>query len=222
MKEKKSKVKVGTVNLSGKFIKNLCVFFVGLLVIAALLFVWFLIRPSNKTTQHDLFKLEKISELTTLECRYHNVAVRNNEGGFIGVGRQYVWFEYDVIVEVGVDLQQVQINEPTENGVVRIYLPEAQILNAKEDKATIFKPVCDLGAFTQLTAAEEQQIISDGVRKLKEDAETQRVVGQAYESAKDVLAQYVIMVGEMIGEDYRVEWLSAPINGQPAIIPATE
>lgn len=222
MKEKKSKVKVGTVNLSGKFIKNLCVLVVGLLVIAALLFVWFLIRPSNKTTQHDLLQIEKISELKSLECRYHNVAVHKNEGGFVGVGRQYVWFEYDVKVDVGVNVQQVQIAEPTADGIVRIYMPEAQILSVKIDEETISKPVCDIGAFTQLTAAEERQIINDGVQRLKEEVQEQGIVNQAYKNAQDIVKQYVIMVGEMIGEDYRVEWLSAPINGQPTLIPATE
>ena len=158
-----------------------------------------------------------ISELTTLECRYHNVAVRRYTDSFLGMEDQYVWFEYDVIVDVGIDINQVRIEEPTENGVVRIYLPPAKILGAAEDKATIFKPVCDLGVLAELTADEERQIINEGIQKLKEDAKTQEVIYQAYSSAKNVLEQYVINMGKLMGEDYSVEWLTVAEETLPAV-----
>ena len=177
-----------------------------------LLGAWFIFRPDNRTDNHNLFNIEMISELTTVECRYHNVAVRDNEGNFLGVGKQYVWFEYDVIVSVGIDINDVQIQEPTADGVVKIYLPPAKILGAKEDKSTISKPVCELGAFTELTADEERQIINEGIQKLKNDAKTQEIIYQAHNSAKDTIAQYVINMGELIGKEYTVEWLKTP-NG---------
>lgn len=177
-----------------------------------LLGAWFIFRPDNRTDNHNLFNIEMISELTTVECRYHNVAVRDNEGNFLGVGKQYVWFEYDVIVSVGIDINDVQIQEPTADGVVKIYLPPAKILGAKEDKSTISKPVCELGAFTELTADEERQIINEGIQKLKNDAKTQEIIYQAHNSAKDTIEQYVINMGELIGKEYTVEWLKTP-NG---------
>ena len=192
------------------FMRNLLIS-VGLMAIVFILLTfWFIFRPNNKTDKYDLFNLEMISELTTLECRYHNVAVCDIEGNVIGIGKQYVWFEYDVIIDVGIDINEVQIDPPSANGVVKIYLPPAKILGAAEDKTTISKPVCELGIFTELTADEERQIIREGVEKLKHDAKTQEVIYQAYSSAKKVLEQYVINMGKLIGEEYTVEWIKVP------------
>lgn len=179
-----------------------------------LLAIWLIFRPDNKTNKHDLFNIETISELTTLECRYHNVAVRDKAGNVLTVGKQYVWFEYDVIIDVGIDINEARIEEPNAEGVVKIYLPPAKILGAAEDKSTISKPVCDLGWLTELTADEERQIINEGIQKLKSDAKTQEVIYQAYKSAQDVLEQYVINMGKLIGEDYTVEWIKVPDEGQ--------
>lgn len=196
------------------FVRNLLISVTLLAIAAILLAGWFVFRPDNKTDKSNLFNIEMISELTTLECRYHNVAVRDKEGNWLTVGKQYVWFEYDVIVDVGIDIHEVRIENPTENGVVKIYLPPAKILGAAEDKATISKPVCDLGAFTELTADEERQIINEGIQRLKNDKKTQDVIDQAYNSAKNVLEQYVINVGKLIGEDYTVEWIKVPDSVQ--------
>lgn len=206
---KKSKEKKQCRKLS-PFARNFLISGIMLATVLILLSAWFILRPNNKTEKHDLFNIEMISELTTLECRYHNVAVRDKEGNALTVGKKYVWFEYDVIIDVGIDINEVKIEEPNADGVVKIYLPPAKILGAAEDKATISKPVCDLGWLTELTADEERQIINEGIQKLKNDAKTQEVIHQAYNSAKDVLEQYVINVGKLIGEDYTVEWIKVP------------
>lgn len=208
VKEKKPRKKLNP------FVRNLLISGIMLAIAVILLSAWFIFRPDNKTEKHDLFNIEMISELTTLECRYHNVAVRDKEGNALSVGKQYVWFEYDVIIDVGIDINEVRIEEPNAEGVVKIYLPPAKILGAAEDKATISKPVCDLGWLTELTADEERQIINEGIQKLKSDAKTQEVIHQAYNSAKDVLEQYVINMGKLIGEDYTVEWIKVPDDVQ--------
>ncbi len=192
------------------FIRNLLISCGMLSLTAVILIAWFNFRPDNKKVNHNLFNIEMISELTTIECRYHNVAVRDNKGNFLGVGKQYVWFEYDVIVSVGIDVNEIIIEEPTSNGVVKVYLPPAKILGAKEDESTISKPVCELGTFTELTADEERQIINDGIQKLKNDAKTQEIIYQAYVSAKDIIEQYVVNMGKLVGEDYTVEWIKVP------------
>lgn len=203
------------------FMRNLLIS-VGLLVVTAIIMlVWFIFRPDNKTDNRNLFNIDMISELTTIECRYHNVAVRDKKGNFLGVGKQYVWFEYDVIVSVGIDINEVQIQNPTPDGVVKIYLPPAKILGAKEDKSTISKPVCELSAFTELTADDERKIITDGVQRLKDDAKTQEIIHQAHDSAKDTIEQYVINMGNLIGKEYTVEWMKTPSETTPEIIEQT-
>ena len=189
------------------FLRNLLIAIFLFAVSIALLSVWFLVRPDNETEDYDLFNIEMISELTTLECRYHNVSVYDNEGGLLGAKKQYVWFEYDVIVDVGIDINEVRIENPNDNGIVKIYLPPAKIFGTKVDRTSIHKPVCELGLFAKLTASKERQIIDEGVEKLKNDTKTQEVIAQAYNSARNVLEQYVINVGKMLGEEYKVEWL---------------
>lgn len=209
------------------FIRNLVISGLSLVIALLLLGFWFIVRPDNKTEQHNLFNIEMISELTTLECRYHNVSVYEYDGeilgGILGSTSRYVWFEYDVIIDVGIDIHEVRIEDPTDNGVVRIYLPPAKILGAAEDKSTISKPVYEIGVWgSDLTADEERQIIHDGIEKLKNDSKTQEVINEAYNSAKDVLEQYVVNMGKLIGEEYVVEWIKVsdsvqtPTDSAPA------
>lgn len=189
----------------------------GAVAVAVMILMgWYLVRPDNRTEKYDLYDIEMISELTTLECRYHNVAVYDIEGKFMGSGKKYVWFEYDVIIKVGIDMNQVRIEKPTEDGTVRIYLPPAEILSATADKETIRKPVCDLGLGTKLTADEEWKIVNEGVQKLRDDAKTKEIVSQAYSSAKDILEMHILTIGRLEGKEYRVEWVNNPNDIQPA------
>lgn len=194
--------------------RNLLVSSVMAGIIIVVLLAWFTFRPDNKTNIHDYFSAEMVGELTTLQCRYHNVSVHDKEGGALGIGKQYVWFEYDVIVDVGIDVKQVKIEGPSDEGVIKIYLPPIEILEAKPDMSTIKKPVHDVAWGADLTTDEEHKIINAGSEKLKADAKTKEIITQAQESAKEVLEQYVMNVGKLVGEDYKVEWTKDSDNTQ--------
>ena len=189
--------------------KNSLIAVILIAITVAILSVWSALKPDNKKDEHNLFKVEMIRELTTLECRYHTVAVYDKEGGLLGKGEQYVWFEYDVIVDVGFDFDKVKIEEDKVESKVRIYLPSVDILSVRVDKETISKPVCDLGLFTDITPSEENQIINSGVEKLKNDAKTREVVLYAYDSAKRIFEQYVDNLNKLTGENYTVEWIES-------------
>lgn len=47
---------------------------------------------------------------------------------------QKLWMEYDAIIEIGIDASAVEVNEPDENGIVQIYIPEVNILNVDSDE----------------------------------------------------------------------------------------
>ena len=192
--------------LDRAFLRNT---FIAVCILIAFLAAFFVLRPEKKKEKYDLFNIDRISELTTLQCRYHNVSIYDYDGGLFGSTSVYVWFEYDVILDIGIDINQVWIDEPTDNGVIKVYLPPAKILGAVVDKETISKPVCDIAVFAELTADEERQIVNEGVRKLQEDAKTQEVIVFAYNSARDVLEQYIINIGNMMGEEYSVEWVTS-------------
>lgn len=192
--------------------RNLLVSCVLIGVIVVLLFAWFTFRPDNKTDIYDYFSAEMVGELTSLQCRYHNVSVYDKEGGVFGIGKQYVWFEYDVIVDVGIDVKQVKIEGPSEEGVIKIYLPPVEILGARPDMESIQKPVHEVALGADLTTDKETEIINAGVEKLKNDAKTKEIITQAQESTKEVLEQYVMNVGKLVGENYKVEWINDTDN----------
>lgn len=192
------------------FKKNLIVSIVLLVLAIVFVVVYLISKPDENVKQHDYFDIKAISELTSLQCRYHNIAVHEVEGGFLGAKKENVWFEYDVIVKYGIDVDKMKIEQPTKDGIVRIYMPPARIFNADRVNDTIKKPVHDVGMFNKLTSAEEWDIITDATEDFKKDAITQRVINTAYKGAKDIIEQYVINVGNLLGEDYRVEWVENP------------
>ena len=182
------------------------------LLIAAIGFLVYysMFFSNNSSAKHHSLDIQKVCELTTLECRYHNVAVVDEEGGMLGAKKRIIWLEFDGIIELGIDVKQVRIEEPTKQGVVKIYLPPAKILSCDKDESTISKPVYDVGLFSEFTGEDERELANTADREMKNDAQVnEAILSYAYENAKNILEQHVINAGKMIGKDYTVEWAVA-------------
>ena len=167
----------------------------------------------------DIAFVDKICELATLKCYYHDVAEyeKQAEGLFkyrpFKYGYKKVWIEYDGIVDVGIDVSDVQINEPDRKGIVRIYVPDAKILSVSADKDTMSEPLADKGIFTKITAEDKNKAFADAQATMQKNAEADAgMLAQAKNNAKELLEQYVINVGEQTGKTYKVEWLEKPIK----------
>ncbi|MCI6711347.1 MAG: DUF4230 domain-containing protein [Anaerovoracaceae bacterium] len=167
----------------------------------------------------DIASVDKICELATLKCYYHDVAEyeKQAEGLFkyrpFKYGYKKVWIEYDGIVDVGIDVSDVQINEPDRKGIVRIYVPDAKILSVSADKDTMSEPLADKGIFTKITAEDKNKAFADAQATMQKNAEADAgMLAQAKNNAKELLEQYVINVGEQTGKTYKVEWLEKPIK----------
>ena len=194
---------------------------ISVLLLAAVLALTALIHSgaADKKTQEisDISTGDKICELATLKCYYHDVAEyeKQAEGLFkyrpFKYGYKKVWIEYDGTVDVGIDVNEVQISEPDRKGVVRIYVPDAKILNVSADKDTMSEPLIDKGIFTTITAEDKNKAFADAQATMQKNAETDAVMlTQAKNNAKELLEQYVINVGEQTGKTYEVEWLEKP------------
>ena len=194
--------------------KNIIIACALLLLAVVALIICLCNKPDAVQDDHEVISIELISELTSLECRYHNVSIYKEDGNIFGIGKKYVWFEYDVIVKAGIDMEKVRIEQLTEDGVIKIYLPPAEILSVDVDEATIQKIVEEVGAFTEITTDEEMLIIQDGVNKLRNDETTHEVIYQAYLSAKKIIEKFVMNQGEMMGKTYTVEWVQDTDNVQ--------
>lgn len=184
--------------------------------LSTLLAVFVATGCAKKDVAPDFSGIKDVAELSALECYYHNVVKyhRDADGWLFGIGNigeKNMWFEYDGIVQMGVNMDQVQISEPDLNGVVTITIPPVEILGHPDiDTASMTDPIVANGWFTSLSAEDKSQALSDAQANLLETASNDdRSKLQAKERAKSLLEQYVKNVGEAIGKTYTVKWQEA-------------
>lgn len=167
-----------------------------------------------KESRAEFSAVNKICELATLRCYYHDVAEYEKQPdglfqyGLFKYGYKKFWIEYDGIIEIGIDAGRVRVNAPDKDGVVRIYVPEAQILNINADPDSMGEVISETGKFTQITAAEKAEAFARAQESMKIHAQNDSsLLTQARHNAKELLRRYVINVGQGIGRDFTVEWL---------------
>lgn len=192
--------------------RNIIISIILVVFIGTSLLVYINSRPPEEIKKHYSFDPKMVGELISLRCTYHNIAVKEEKGGFLNLKKENIWIEYDAIVEVGIDVNQVKIDDPTDDGIVKIYLPPAKIISVSEDGSSIQKIVADDSLLNKITTDDERQIIIEANEKLKQDVEKQNIIKQSYESAKEIIEQYVTNVGEMLGKDYKVAWVDESGN----------
>lgn len=181
--------------------------------VSALLGATMLAGCAKADATPDFSGVKDIAELSALECYYHNVVKyhRDADGWLFGlgnIGEKNMWFEYDGIVEMGVDIDQVKISEPDANGVIAITIPQIMILGHPDiDTDSMTDPIEANGWFTGLTANEKNEALAEAQANLMETAlADERAKLQAKERTKSLLEQYVKNVGEAIGKVYTVKW----------------
>lgn len=150
-----------------------------------------------------------ICDLATLEVYYHNVARYNRASDLpFNIGYKRMWFEYSGIVEIGINANKVTISEPDENGVVAIFVPQAEILDVNIDEDSITDPVVETGPLTDLSTEEKTEALSNAQTGMEEEADKDDTLKyQARKRAKDLLESYVQNTGDLIGKRYTVEWI---------------
>lgn len=169
----------------------------------------------QKQEEPDFSGFERIAELATLECTFHNVAEIYNDGTDmlfgINVGYKKAWFEYDGKVELGVDVSKVKIEGPDVNNVVTITIPKAQVLGLPDaDESTFSDIYQDTGVFTKITAVDKSEAYKLAQSNMRETAENDSVLmEQAQTRAKTLLGQFVLNIGEKQGRTYELKFIDA-------------
>lgn len=169
---------------------------------------------SKEKAEADFSGIQSVCELATLKCYYHNVAKAETEASglfqWLGTGYKKIWTEYSGIVELGIDVKKVTIGKPDTNGVVKIAIPEAELLNVDLDEDSLGEPLTDTGFMTEITKEEETAALAAAQDNMEKTAqENQALLLQAKERAKNLIEGYVKNVGEQLGEEYTVEWVDA-------------
>lgn len=184
------------------------------LILACCLAAFALSACSEEKTP-DFSGYERIAELSTLECTFHNVAEIYNDGTDIlfgiNVGYKKAWFEYDGTINLGVDVSKVRIEGPDANGVVTIAVPNAQVLGLPDADETTFSDIYkDTGVLTRIETVDQSEAYKTAQAKMKESAENNsELMSQAKERAKTLLGQYVQNVGQSIGQNYEIKFVDA-------------
>lgn len=194
-------------------IRNILIGFLLVLLATTILFFPQMF-PEEAIVSTEFSAVDKICELATLKCYYHNVLEEEKQPdglfkyGLFKYGYKKFWMEYDGIVKVGVDVGEVVINKPDKNGIVRIYVPKAKILDVDVDEESMSDLVSDTGVFTSITSDDQAKAYSYAQENMRQCAESDTsILNAAHKNAKEVLKQYVINVGKQIGQDYTVEWI---------------
>ena len=157
----------------------------------------------------DFSGITKICELATLRCFYHNTTeLRQDATGLFNYGYKKLWMEYTGIIEVGIDADQVKVEKPDENNVVKVSVPEAKILNVTADTASMSQPITDTGIFTKITTEDQDEAFSQAQEDMEQEAkENQSILARGQDNAKKLIEEYIVNVGRQIGETYTVEWV---------------
>lgn len=101
----------------------------------------------------------------------------------------------------------MSISSPGADGVVRITIPDAEILNVDLDEDSMGMPLTDTGFMTEITKEEETAALAKAQDDMEETAkQNSALLAQAKERAKNLIQGYVENVGEQIGEEYTIEW----------------
>ena len=158
-------------------------------------------------------EIKAICELATLKCYYHNTSeIRQSSSGvgkWLGnIGYKKAWIEYDGIVKLGIDASKVKI-EPNGNKV-EVYVPNATILSVDVDTESMSEAVSETGWFTKITTEERDDAQKEAQDNMREKAESNTaLLSQATQRAKDIIKDYIINVGKLIGVEYEIEWKAA-------------
>lgn len=171
-------------------------------------------KNQKKEEEADFSAISSVCELATLKCYYHNVAKSETEASglfkWLGKGYKKIWTEYSGIVELGIDVSKVSVEKPTADGVVKVTIPDAEILSVDLDEDSMGEPLTDTGFMTKITKEEETEALAEAQNHMEETAnENGNLLNQAKERAKSLIEGYVKNVGEQIGKEYTVEWVEA-------------
>lgn len=202
-------------NKHWKLILSVALFVVFLFVVGGIIF-------SNRQTSKqepeevETFKgIQKAAELCTLECYYHDVAVYEKEPDkffnmtFFNYGAKKYWMEYDGIVRIGIDVDKMKIEDPTQDGLVKVYVPRAEIISISENEDSIQPPVSEKGILTDISFKEKMEAFKDSQKSMEQIAkENTQLIEQATDIAKEVIEQFIVETGNLKGKSYQVEWLS--------------
>ena len=176
-----------------------------------------MLSKSQKSDRHiSESNIQRICELATLDCYYHNVSNWSQDAygvlAFTGYGEKKVWIEYDGMVRLGINAGKIKISEPDNENVITVTMPEATILDIDLDESTISEISSDRTVlfFTDRVNTEDRRkALAAAQDDMKKSAsENTTILGEAQERAKKIIERNIIAAGEASGKHYKVKFIN--------------
>lgn len=170
----------------------------------------------KKVAFSEKYSINKISELATLKCYYHDVAeYKSDAKGLFNIGYKKYWVEYSGIVKLGIEAKEIEVNEPDENGIIKVYIPDAKVLETEVDKESIQEPITEEGMFTTIKLEEKIEAYTNTQKTMEENAKKDGdMLLKAKDNAKAIIANYLIGLGKQLGQEYTVQFIDKPLNNK--------
>ena len=160
----------------------------------------------------EIKEMRAITELATVECYFHNVAKSDEETDQAGFefwksANIRFWIEYDGIVRIGIDASELKME--IKDNVVTITLPQAIVLDAKVNSATLNEDSFYYDARTKKPDARQQtEAFKQAQQSMINAANSNKtLLTNARDNAKELLTNYVKTIGEATGVEYVIEWI---------------
>lgn len=182
---------------------------VMLISLVLCLSIIFLTGCGNKKSEPEFSQLGAICELATLKCYYHNVAQLEygKDSFFRALNYKKIWIEYAGIVKIGIDASKVTLSKPDQNGLVKVTMPKAEVLEIDLDEDSIYE-LSDRGIFASVSADDRIGTLGYAQEDMKRTAkENESMLMQGQMRAKKVIEEYIQRVGAALGKVYTVEWV---------------
>ena len=164
--------------------------------------------PANNQISKD--RIRRICELATLECYYHNTTEWKYNGNMLDPSKR-LWMEYDGLVRVGINGEQVDVSGPDDNNVVTVTIPKAVILEKDLDESTLASVEAGsrymgfLPIYSEITSEDRQKALAEAQNKMEEKtSQNHKILAEAQERAKKIIQNSIIKIGEMEGKKYTV------------------
>lgn len=162
----------------------------------------------KRNTEPEFSQLNMICELATLRCYYHNVAeYEYGADSMLRFGYKKIWIEYGGVVVIGIDANKVKVTEPDRDGLVKVSIPKARVLDVDFDENSINK-LTETSLFSRVRPKDEVELFANAQIDMENTArENESMLMQGQERAKRVIEKYIQRVGEALGKRYTVEWV---------------
>lgn len=155
-------------------------------------------------------QMKNICELAAFDCYYHNVAKyfeKDAEGALFWKKDRRFWIEYSGIVTIGIDVSKADFT--VSGDTVKITLPPAEVQSCRVDPETLTSDAFIIDTESAAVEASHQTAAFNEAQANMEKAASEDTVllENARSRAKQLLEGYVNNVGEIVGVDYKIQWI---------------